>query len=151
MSSLVASALVSTRMSASRSSSSSLIRRTLSQVSRMQRCNLAARVRASCGQAVPSVLTTSRRPRVGTRSGAVSTMLRNEAADIRGEWIDALLGHEGGSKSRGATTYLKRIGVANLAKTMAALEYAPAVNAAAGRLVGVEAKTAKRPKARERG
>ena len=68
---------------------------------------------------------------------SVSTMLRNEAAEIRGEWIDALLGHEGGSKSQGATTYLKRIGVANLARTMAALTYAPAVLDAAGKLVGI--------------
>ena len=56
---------------------------------------------------------------------SVSTILRNAGADIRSEWIDACLGHEGGAKSMGATTYLKRIGSENLAKTMAALRYEP--------------------------
>ena len=70
-------------------------------------------------------------------------MLRNEAAEIRGEWIDTLLGHEGGSKSQGATTYLKRIGVQNLARTMAAQAYAPGVVEAAGKLVGVTVLTSR--------
>ena len=75
-------------------------------------------------------------------------MLRNESADIRGEWIDALLGHESGAKSQGATTYLKRIGVANLARTMAALEYAPPVNEAAAQLAGTLASIQRATRAR---
>lgn len=56
---------------------------------------------------------------------SVSTLLRNADAGIRSEWIDAVLGHEGGEKSMGATTYLKRIGPENLTRTMSALRYEP--------------------------
>lgn len=59
---------------------------------------------------------------------SVSTILRNEEAGIRGEWIDAVLGHEGGkSESMGVTVYLKRIGVANLKRTVERIRYPEAV------------------------
>lgn len=61
----------------------------------------------------------------------VSTTLRNEDASLREAWIDAVLGHEGdGGKSLGITTYLKRVGVANLAKVVAGIRYSDAVETA---------------------
>jgi len=54
---------------------------------------------------------------------SASTILRNADAAIRSEWIDAVLGHEGGQKSQGATTYLKRIGSARLRQTIDTLSY----------------------------
>jgi len=53
----------------------------------------------------------------------VITILRNQPADIRGEWIDATVGHEGGSKSMGVQVYLKRVGAQNLFNTILALSY----------------------------
>lgn len=53
----------------------------------------------------------------------VITILRNQPADIRGEWIDATVGHESGSKSMGVQAYLKRVGAQNLFKTIQALSY----------------------------
>jgi integrase len=53
----------------------------------------------------------------------VITILRNQPADIRGEWIDATVGHESGSKSMGVQVYLKRVGAQNLLKTLQALSY----------------------------
>jgi integrase len=53
----------------------------------------------------------------------VITILRNQPADIRGEWIDATVGHESGSKSMGVQVYLKRVGAYNLQKTIEALSY----------------------------
>ena len=61
---------------------------------------------------------------------SVSTILRNADAAIRSEWIDAVLGHEGGQKSQGATTYLKRIGAPQLHQTIAALDYPAGIDAA---------------------
>lgn len=66
---------------------------------------------------------------VGTRTvfhsfrHSASTILRNADAGIRAEWIDAVLGHENGSRSEGASTYLKRIGIQNLARTIDAIEH----------------------------
>jgi integrase len=53
-----------------------------------------------------------------------STILRNASADIRSEWIDAVLGHESSSKSQGATTYFKRVDPKNLKLTIEHLTYA---------------------------
>lgn len=69
---------------------------------------------------------------------SVSTILRNEDTRIREPWIDAVLGHDGdGAKSQGIVTYLKRIGVRNLASTVAAIVYPPAVEEAWRDLVAV--------------
>ncbi|WP_183275474.1 DUF6538 domain-containing protein [Endobacter medicaginis] len=54
---------------------------------------------------------------------SASTILRNTDTGIRAEWIDAVLGHENGSRSEGAGTYLKRIGLQNLARTIDAIEH----------------------------
>jgi integrase len=59
---------------------------------------------------------------------SVSTILRTSDASISGERIDAVLGHEGGQKSMGATVYLKRIGPQNLFTTICALEYPPDID-----------------------
>ena len=68
----------------------------------------------------------------------VSTILRNEDASLREVWIDAVLGHEGdGGKSLGITVYLKRVGVANLAKVVAGIGYPEAVEAAFRELVAL--------------
>jgi len=69
---------------------------------------------------------------------SVSTILRNEEATIREPWIDAVLGHDGdGGKSQGIAVYLKRIGVANLARTVEAIAYPDEVRAAWDELVAV--------------
>jgi integrase len=67
---------------------------------------------------------------------SVSTILRNQDATIREPWIDAVLGHDGdGAKSMGIAVYLKRIGVKNLASTVAAITYPPEVQQAWQELV----------------
>ena len=56
---------------------------------------------------------------------SVSTILRNEDATIREVWIDSVLGHIGDSskKSQGITTYLHKIGIKNLKKTINRIHY----------------------------
>ena len=57
---------------------------------------------------------------------------------MREAWIDAVLGHEGdGGKSLGITTYLKRVGVANLAKVVAGIRYPEAVEASVRELAAL--------------
>jgi len=53
----------------------------------------------------------------------VVTILNNEDATIRPEWINALMGHKQTSGSEGPRTYLKRIGAQNLAKTVSRIRY----------------------------
>jgi integrase len=53
----------------------------------------------------------------------ISTMLRNQAAEIRESWIDAVLGHRSTERSEGARTYLHKIGAGNLCRTIDAIRY----------------------------
>nr|MCV4208202.1 tyrosine-type recombinase/integrase [Roseomonas sp. SXEYE001] len=62
---------------------------------------------------------------------SVSTILRNTT--LREEWIDAVLGHESGSRSQGAQVYLKRIGIENLTATVQAVKYPGRVMECLGR------------------
>ena len=68
----------------------------------------------------------------------VSTILRNEGAHVRGEWIDAVLGHEGAEgQSMGVTVYMKRIGAENLHATVECIRYPDAVQTAFRDLCGL--------------
>ncbi|MBB3174275.1 integrase [Endobacter medicaginis] len=53
----------------------------------------------------------------------ISTMLRNQAAEIRESWIDAVLGHRSSERSEGARTYLHKIGAKNLCRTIDSIRY----------------------------
>jgi integrase len=57
----------------------------------------------------------------------VSTILRNQDSTIREVWIDAVLGHDGGHKSAGISTYMKTVGIGNLQRTVNAISYSDAV------------------------
>ena len=53
------------------------------------------------------------------------TILTN--TDLKEEWIDAVMGHEGENNSQGITTYLKRIGIQNLKAVIEGIEYSSEV------------------------